>query len=113
MRNTQWQNKIIVPKDIDISDLSDETVYKLSIFFKKELTDLKERGVFKELEYYQRTITDEIIEQFSFLAFIAMLDYDEHKEYGFEEEELYKHFNFNLNQLYNICGVNKLIWIEM
>ena len=42
-----------------------------------------------------------------------MSDYETRAEYEFEEEQLYEHFNFNLNQLYDIGNINKLIWIEM
>lgn len=113
MRNIQWQNKIIVPKDIDTSDPSDATTYKLCMFFKRELIALKEKGVFEVLEDLEQSLVDEIIDQFDFIAFIAMSDYETRAEYEFEEEQLYEHFNFNLNQLYDIGNINKLIWIEM
>ena len=113
MRNIQWQNKIIIPKDIDMDDISDATIYKLSMFFKREVTTLKENGAFEHLDEYIQSDIDEIIDQFDFLAFIAMLDYDEREDYDFAEENLHEHFNFNLNQLYNIGDINKLIWIEM
>lgn len=108
--DNRWKHKIdLTHFKFDKEDVSDINISKISKAFEKEIErlilNIDDIEIYSELE--------DVASGFNFISFLCDSTADEREEYDVSEKDtMVEMFQYQLNELYDISDVDKLIWIQ-